>query len=313
MQRVATKSGASIQPTQTVHVTLWAAKEIQKPFLADIQKAEKYFHTKCAEPIRSGLDKRTAHVVLVSNYAEYRAWWHALFELNPKAMEVKDNPGYTAQIRQQVFMTPVVGTSAFTIGCTAVVGTAWTSRCVADSVGYQCVSQLIGRQSMAFQAGFGNCTEAAVCGFPAFSGSTPEYQKEMEPGVLIHDDWGVLVKQLASKHKSTPLANLLKADLAPNSQSLSAERWSLVALLNRQPVKFGKLIQAIGQGDSELAAIQKTYGWDEKELSRQLRVYGMSQGKHTATAAQTAGAEKRWSCRYANNSNRSGDRLLLVL
>ncbi len=74
MESVAAKSKAAIKPVQSQHVTLWAAKDIQQTYLSDIKKLEKFFHTKCAEPIRSGLDKRSMHIVLLKDHAEYEAW-----------------------------------------------------------------------------------------------------------------------------------------------------------------------------------------------------------------------------------------------
>ena len=37
-------------------------------YLPDVQKLEKFFHTKCAEPIRSGLDKRSTHIILLKDH-----------------------------------------------------------------------------------------------------------------------------------------------------------------------------------------------------------------------------------------------------
>ena len=80
MKQVAVESGADIEPIESQHVTLWAAKEIQQTYLPDIKKLERFFHTKCAEPIRSGLDKRSTHVVLLKDHAEYEAWWRTMFD-----------------------------------------------------------------------------------------------------------------------------------------------------------------------------------------------------------------------------------------
>ena len=103
--------------------------------------------------------------------------------------------------------------------------------------------------------------------------------KKPRLGDVVAEDWGLLVKQRLSARKATPLADLLKAEpiTSPKSvQPILAERWTLVGLLNQQPAKFGKLLLAIRDGDSKLAAIEKIYGWDEKELSRQWRVYVMN-------------------------------------
>ena len=84
VKQIAAKSKVDIKPIQSQHVTLWADKYIQRTYLPDIEKLEKFFHTKCAEPIRSGLDKRSAHIVLLNDHAEYEAWWRAMFDLFPE-------------------------------------------------------------------------------------------------------------------------------------------------------------------------------------------------------------------------------------
>ena len=80
---VAVKSKTGIQPIESQHVTIWATEDIQQTYLPDVQKLEKFFHTKCAEPIRSGLDNRSAHVILLKDHAAYEAWWRAMFKLKP--------------------------------------------------------------------------------------------------------------------------------------------------------------------------------------------------------------------------------------
>ena len=44
-------------------------------------------------------------------------------------------------------------------------------------------------------------------------------------------------------------------------------------LLNKQPAKFGQLLLAMRKGGSDLAAIEKVYGWDEARLTREWRAY----------------------------------------
>jgi hypothetical protein len=279
MRHVAAKSGVAIEPASTRHVTLWAAKGIQKTYLADLQKAEKFFHTKCAEPIRSGLDKRAAHVVLLNNRAEYTAWWRAMLELDNKTFEVKDNPGFGAQIRQQVFKSLQVYTIAFCVICTGAIDSRSVRQTVAFSVGYQCAGQLTDRSNGVLQTGFGHWTETAVCGSPAFVGGNAAYGQELPHSFDHSEDWGLLVKQRLRTGKVTPLTDLLKADQITFSQPVHAEMWLLVGLLNQQPAKFGKLLLALKDGDSDLAAIEKVYGWNEKELDKQWRAYVLKPGK----------------------------------
>ena len=83
MEDVAEASKTGIRPIQSRHATLWAAKAARQTYLPDLQKLERFFHTRCAEPIRCGLDKRSTHVILLKDHAEYEAWWRAMFKKRP--------------------------------------------------------------------------------------------------------------------------------------------------------------------------------------------------------------------------------------
>ncbi len=78
-------------------------------------------------------------------------------------------------------------------------------------------------------------------------------------------------------NQETPLGKLLQMDTNTMSLPQFAEGWTLVGLLSRQPVKFGKLLLAMRKGSSELEAIEKVYGWDEQQLSQQWRRFVMGQ------------------------------------
>ena len=60
---------------------LWAAKDIQDTFLPDIKKLEKMLESRFPEPIRSGLDPRSAHIVLIKRRYEYEKWIRAMFDV----------------------------------------------------------------------------------------------------------------------------------------------------------------------------------------------------------------------------------------
>ena len=128
MKQIAAKSDVDIKPIQSQHVTLWAVKDIQQTYLADIENLEKFFHTKCAEPIRSGLDKRSAHIILLNNHADYEAWCRAMFDVfserfDPKndpdsyvfseGFDQKNNPVANANYREQVLKRPAYYSTYF--------------------------------------------------------------------------------------------------------------------------------------------------------------------------------------------------------
>ena len=79
------------------------------------------------------------------------------------------------------------------------------------------------------------------------------------------------------KRGATPLGELLQMDQHRMLQPHYAEGWTLVGLLNKQPAKFGKLLLELRKGGSDLEAIEKVYGWDEKKLTKEWRAYAMHQ------------------------------------
>jgi hypothetical protein len=81
IQKVSKASGADLQPAEARHITLWAAKKALDTFLPDVKKLERFLETKCKEPIRSGLDKWAAHVVLIPRRYEFEHWLKASFEI----------------------------------------------------------------------------------------------------------------------------------------------------------------------------------------------------------------------------------------
>jgi hypothetical protein len=285
MKQVAIKSKAAIEPMESQHVTLWAAKETQKTYLRDVQKLEKFFHTKCAEPIRSGLDKRSTHIVLLKDHAEYQAWCRAMFDLFGERFDEKDNPGGNAEFRSRALKGWELNWwasdwwhfSAISVG---EVSPEWARREVAANVGGMCFVQLAGPPRCdPLETGFADSAEAAVAGWPSVMYSKRNYHEEDRNLGADSRAWVLLVEQRMAMHRATPLGKLLEMDTHNMLQPHFAEGWTLVGLLNKQPVKFGKLLLAIREGDSELKAIEKVYGWDEKKLTQQWRAYVMGQGK----------------------------------
>ena len=84
-----------MQPVASKHVTLWAAKDDQAAFMPDIKKIEKYLEGKCKEPLRSGLDKRAAHLVLLKTRYDYEKWVKAMFEVMPERSSRPTPPAAT--------------------------------------------------------------------------------------------------------------------------------------------------------------------------------------------------------------------------
>ena len=66
--------------------------------MPDIKKLEKMLETHFPEPIRSGLDKRSAHIVLIKHRYEYEKWIRAMFDVCKDRFEQN---GHGLTIQQQ--------------------------------------------------------------------------------------------------------------------------------------------------------------------------------------------------------------------
>ena len=127
------------------------------------------------------------------------------------------------------------------------------------------------------QTGFEDGAEAVVFGSPSVMLCTIAYGEKTRGPAGNRQAWSLLVQQRMATNQATPLGELLQMDHPQMLQPHYAEGWTLVGLLNKQPVKFGKLLLEIGKGSSDLAAIEKVYGWDEKKLTQEWRAYVMQQ------------------------------------
>ena len=127
------------------------------------------------------------------------------------------------------------------------------------------------------ETGFANGAEAVVAGWPGTTYSEINYLKAPRDQAPARQNWLVLAKQLVATHQATPLGKLLQMEYPDMLPPHYAEGWTLVGLLNKQPVKFGKLLLALRKGGSELAAIKNVYGWDEKKLTAEWRTYVLRQ------------------------------------
>ena len=278
MKLVAARSRTAIRPIQSQHVTLWAAKETQQTYLPDVQKLEKFFHTKCAEPIRSGLDKRSTHIVLLKDHAEYEAWCRAMFELFGKQFDIKDDPGANQEFRSGILKRSIFNWWQFCAISVREQPFDWARRDVVANVGRMYFGQLAapgGSDLLRF--GFADGAETVVTGSPSVMYSEIAYREGQRNLGADRRAWTVLVQQRMATRNATPLDKLLQMDSTNMLQPHFAEGWTLVGLLSKQPAKFGKLLLALRKGGSGLAAIEKIYGWDEKKLTQEWRAYVMGQ------------------------------------
>jgi hypothetical protein len=280
--RMITKtSGAEIEPVETQHVTLWAAKDVQAVFLADIKKLESYFHSKCKEPLRSGLDKRVCHVVLIKRRYEFEKWVNAMFVVMAKDFENPDNPGAADELKAQILKAGGFYGNRFVLFCMEGDRLDLLHRSVAAGIGFM-YFQLLAEYEHDWPGplsnGFANGTECVIAGSPTVIISGSRYHQDralgQDPRAWMH-----LVQQRIVAKQVTPVGQLLKMDTTNMLLPHYAEAWTLTALLARQPAKFAALILELREDKNILKAIEQVYGWDEKQLTAEWHKHVLGQGR----------------------------------
>jgi hypothetical protein len=264
-------SGANLQPVTARHTTLWAKRDDHAAYLADIKKIERYFETKCSEPLRSGLDKRSAHVVLIRTRYDYEKWMQALFTEMPEMFAMPDTPGGEEEFKEHLLKkAPGLYTPHFVVICMEGFDDEMSHRKVAAAVGYMNLTQLIEPQRQdPLATGFADGAESLAFGNPSVMISGPSYHVMERDLGKDAQGWLNLVKQRMRTKKSTRVGDLLKMDAKTMLLPNYAEAWTLIGLLAKQPEKFGKLLIELRSEKEVLKAIEMIYGWDEQTLEKE--------------------------------------------
>ena len=278
MQRIIKASGADVLPAPSQHFTLWAAKDVQPIFLPDIQRLEKFLQTRFKEPIRSGLDKRSAHIILLKSRYEYENWIRAMFEVLGDPAPQPDNPGSVAELKASLAKGFGYVPRRFAVFCTEGQQPDWIHRIVATGMGYMVFTQLAeSQQNESLATGFANGLETVLAGTPTvmlFSNSYHNENRDLgaDPRAWIH-----LVQQRLATRRISPVGRLLAMDTSTMLLPQYAESWTLVGMLAKQPGKFGELILGLREDKVALDVIQRVYGWDEKQLTQEWHKYLLGQ------------------------------------
>ena len=265
-------SGANVQPAASKHVTLWAAKDDQAAFMPNVKKIERYFESQCKEPLRSGLDKRAAHIVLLKTRYDYEKWVKAMFEVMPDAFKSRDDPGGNFDLKASILKWSGYYSHNFVVLCTEGQQEAWTLHVVAAGVGFMnFVQQVEPLRHDPLSTGFANGAESLVLGSPQVMLFSNSYQNEdrdlgKDPRAWLH-----MVQERMRTKTDSGVRQLLSMNTTNMLLPQYAEAWTLVGVLAKQPEKFGKLLLALRGEKDPLKAIEDVYGWDEKRLDAEWR------------------------------------------
>jgi hypothetical protein len=269
IQEITGEAAKDITPVQTPHLTLWAPKNMQPAVLAELKKLDLLMETKFQEPIRSGLDKRTAHIVLLRNSAETLKWMNKHFDV----MKVEtDEPGgkdaYLKRYINGVMLDQVCILNLESFDLRRLPNN------LGLYVGYMAMIQLSGYAAEApIITGFANGIEGALVGVPDTPIVGREYGVEDRNPNGGGKPWLVIAKQRVVAGKLTPPAALLKMTTANMNIPEFVESWTLIEMLVRDRVKFGKLVYKLREEKDGLKAIESVYGWNEVRLFQEWQLY----------------------------------------
>jgi len=270
IEKINKASGADLPPVESEHVTFWGAKDLQAQYFPDIPKMEAILRSHFLDPVRSGLDKQTTHVILIKRRDEYEKWMHAYFDLI--VSKQPDAPGAASKQDQLKFLLKggqFVETRFAIICLDASLTTEQVRRMIATFLGDMYFTQLsdLAFDTNALAMGFGSELEAGLLGTPQMVILSISYMTSDRNVRPENASWIKLVQDRIKNDKVTAVGELLKMNTTHMTLPHYAEVWSLVDLLVRDRKNFAKLVLALRTEHSPLKAIEATYGWDEKQLT----------------------------------------------
>lgn len=269
IQEITAETAKDLNPIQTPHVTLWAPKNLQPALLAELKKLDLLMETKFQEPVRSGLDKRTAHIVLLRSTAETLAWVDRHYDVMNL---MTDDPGgkeaYVKRYGNGVMMNYVCILNLEKFDLRRLPHN------LGLYVGYMAMLQLSGyKADDPLVTGFANGIEGVLVGVPDTPIVAREYGAEDRNPNGGGKPWLVIAKQRLLAGKLTAPSVLFAKTTANMNIPEFVESWTLIDLLVRDRVKFGKLVYKLREEENSLKAIEAVYGWNEAELFKQWQLH----------------------------------------
>jgi hypothetical protein len=283
VKTIAINSGLNLRSSNTPHITLWTAKEVPAAevadYLASVKKIEAYYEDKCNEPLRSGLDKRASHIVLLKTRYDYQRWVKALFAEIPEMFAIPETPGGEDELKAAALTWNVYYSRHFVVLCMGNFEKDAIRRTVASGVGYMNFAQQVAPlRHDPLSTGFADRAESLLYGDATVVIFSPSYHNVERDLGKERQSWLSLVKQRMRTKKATGVAELLKTDASQMQPPQYAEAWTLVGLLMKQPDKFGKLLLELRKEQDALKAIEKVYDWNEEQLEAAWHKDAMGQG-----------------------------------
>jgi len=264
-ERIWTASNTTTKMFPAETVTLVASEKTSKAHLPNLKKLEVELRKRFGEPIKTGTDKRSAHIVLLDTRYEYERWVKAMFEIYAKDGMKWTNPdAEKIALKGPAFLTPTM-----TVDDMSALTPQQQNHQPVFSLGYLYGCGLMeGKSPDAITNGLGNVGEAIIFGMPTYRVNDPSYMgRELNAKA---GDWAQMVRDRLNNKKLSKLDSVLRFTFETMESDEYCEAWSLTEFLAASPDLFTRWIVSVRDGqEKKLDALLRIYGKTEAELTKE--------------------------------------------
>ncbi len=256
-------SGVGVKPWPAGSFTIVASEPVAREHMADANRLQTMLARAYGGVFKSGLDRRSANIVLLETQYDYDRFIDAMFAVYEKRGARFDGPDPKRMAKES---------ASFSTGTMAIINLAKIQRgkssrtAVAYQIGCMMMKQLSeGRASDGMVTGFGNVCEVLLYDQPAFT--TISYEPR---AVNATNSWANEVRTLIRENRLGRPRDVLQSYTTSTMQMPNyAEAWSLMTVLSQEREKFEPLIVAVRDapaGTPTMNLVEQVYKVDEAKL-----------------------------------------------
>lgn len=256
---MARTSGLNIGPHETANVILWASNRTARAHVGDLNRLQQILAQQYGGLFASGLDKRSAHLVLIDNDYDYQAYVVAMFK-------VFEENGVRFQGQDPVNMARQA--AAFSTGNISVINLGKveagerSKAILIYQAGRMFINHLTeGRATDAITCGFGNVCEVIMYNKPSATTQSYDLRQLEQAG-----EWVQIVRQRMRANEAAAPSQIIR-NYSTDSMNIPqfAEAWSLIQSIATVPGRFEKAVKAIRDGGEPFETILQIYEMDEQK------------------------------------------------
>ncbi len=264
-------STANLTMVPTRNYTVSAKKQYAVRYAKDVAKLEAHLRKTFPEPIKSGTNKKSTHIIILETRYEYENWVKAMFATyEQRGMQIgggQDPKGML--LRAASFLMPT-----HAVMCLENVrGEDDRRHAVGYYVGHLAMRQFTeGRAPAAMVTGFGNYTETLLVGSPHTMVFSYTERKIDSSG----DRWRRLVRERVVKREAGTIPSVMKYTTNDMKEPHYAEAWTFIETLTKAPEKFAKWVEAVRDFKRPKSSLEETYGMEESKIEKQWYKWAVS-------------------------------------